>query len=248
MYHRIADDVSDRRYAVSPTKFEAQMRFLRSRGYRVVGLHDAVQAIDGRLTLPGRVVSVTFDDGFKDTYNHAYPILKSFGYAATFFLVSNLMGKESPWMSRGGYENRRLMDWADALQLQADGFVLGSHSATHPVLTALDDGALAVEIQGAKRQMEDRVGAPVAFFAYPYGIFDGRVRDAVVCSGFNAACSSQSGFNNAATDRYALRRVDVHGADSLRTFAWSLTFGENSMRLGRVARYYTKRALARFAL
>jgi peptidoglycan/xylan/chitin deacetylase (PgdA/CDA1 family) len=247
MYHRIANDASDQRFTVSPKRFEQQMRLLRERGYRVLKLEDVVQMIEGRTPFLPKIVALTFDDGFKDTYNHAAPILRTLGFAATFFLVSRMMGKKSVWMSRAGYPSAQLMDWVDALELYAEGFSLGSHTGTHLVLGALDDATLTLETQGSKREIEDRIGAPVKFFAYPYGIFDERGRRAVEDSGFTAACGTQSGFNNAGTDRYALRRIDVHGTDSLRTFSWSLLFGENSMSAGRVARYYTRRALSRFS-
>jgi peptidoglycan/xylan/chitin deacetylase (PgdA/CDA1 family) len=246
MYHRVADDPSDRRYTVAPKRFEQQMRLLRSRGYRIVNLEDVIQAIEGKIDLSSKVVALTFDDGFKDTYNQAAPILRDLGFTATFFVVSGLMGKESVWMRQSGYESARLMDWMDALRLHTEGFTLGSHAATHVALSALDDADLAREIEGSKREIEDRVGAPVRFFAYPYGIFNARERRAVEHSGFTAACGTQSGFNNADVDRYALRRIDVHGTDSLRTFSWSLLFGENSMSAGRVAGYYSRRAWSRF--
>ena len=144
-----------------------------------------------------------------------------------------------------GYSTASLMDWADARQLLLDGFSLGSHSRTHPRLDEFDGAALADEITGSKREIEDRLGTSIDFFAYPYGAFNARVRDFVQRSGFTAACSTQSGFNNLTTDRFALRRLDIQGTDSVATFLRSLVFGENSMTTGRALQYYAKRVVSR---
>ena len=248
MYHRVGDRLSERRFTVSTALFEQQMRSVRKLRYHVVGLDELTSVLNGNTILAGKSVAITFDDGFQDTYENAAPILKSFGFTATFFLVSALMGKCNTWMQDDGYPSAQLMSWASANELLKQGFTVGSHSRSHSSLTQHNDARLADEVAGSRREIEDHLGAPIRYFAYPYGHFDDRVLTAVHRSGYVAACSTQSGFNNVKTDRYRLRRIDISGTDSIRTFIRSLEFGENSMTTRRLFHYYSKQAVSRVGL
>lgn len=247
MYHRIGDTAMDRRFSVSPREFQKQMRYLRDREYRVIGLAALLELLAGKEQPSGKVAAITFDDGFQDTIDHASPILKDLNYPATFFIVSSLMGLTNEWMQGAGYPVARLIGWEEARRLDAEGFSIGSHTATHPILPAIDDDAAACEIRDSKHSIEDRLGIPVHFFAYPYGRFDRRIRNLVQESGYRAACSTQAGFNGNHVDRFALRRLDIYGTDLLSTFGRNLIFGENQMNLRRLAKYYLRRGAARFA-
>jgi peptidoglycan/xylan/chitin deacetylase (PgdA/CDA1 family) len=247
MYHRIGDTALDRRFSVTPQEFQKQMRYLRDREYRVIGLAALLELLAGKEQPPGKVTAITFDDGFEDTIEHACPILKDFHYPATFFIVSSLMGLTNTWMQGGGYPVARLIGWEQARRLDADGFSIGSHTATHPILPEIDEDAAACEIRGSKCCIENRLGIPVHFFAYPYGRFDQRIRNLVQEFGYQAACSTQAGFNGNQVDRFALRRLDIYGTDSLSTFGRNLLFGENQMNLRRLAKYYVRRGAAHFA-
>jgi len=247
MYHRIGDTALDRRFCVSPQEFQRQMQYLRDREYRVIGLAALLELLAGKVQPLGKVTAITFDDGFQDTIDYACPILKKFHYPATFFIISRLMGLTNQWMQSAGYPVARLIGWEQARQLDAEGFSIGSHTATHPILPEINGDAASYEIRDSKRSIEDRLGIPVHFFAYPYGRFDQRIRNLVQESGYQAACSTQAGFNGNQVDRFALRRLDIYGTDLLSTFGRSLLFGENQMNLRRLARYYLQRSAARFA-
>ena len=248
MYHRIGDTSLDRRFSVSPQNFQRQMQYLRDHGYRVVGLTALLELLAGKDRTSDKVTSITFDDGFEDTIDHACPILKGFHYPATFFIVSSLMGLTNEWMQGAGYPAARLIGWDQARWLDAEGFSIGSHTATHPILPEIDENAAACEIRDSKRAIEDRLGIPVRFFAYPYGRFDQRIRNLVQECGYQAACSTQAGFNGKQVDRFALRRLDIYGTDMLSTFGRNLLFGENQMNLTRLAKYYLRRGASRFAI
>ena len=245
MYHSIGDVSAESRFTLPTVLFEQQMRTLKDLKYHVVNLDDAIAALEGTSVLAGKSVAITFDDGFQDTFENAVPVLRGFGFTATFFLVSQLMGRSSAWMEREGYPSAHLMNWANARELLRDGFVLGSHSKTHPSLKLLEDAAICDEIDGSKRDLEDQLGVPIRYFAYPYGHLDDRARDVVERSGYVAACSTQSGFNNVSTDRWGLRRLEINKHDSMRMFARSLTFGQNHMRLTEELNYYIRQALGR---
>lgn len=245
MYHRVGDNSAERRFTVSTALFEQQMRCVRDLSYHVVGLDEVTAAVEGKTVLAAKSVAITFDDGFQDTFENAAPVLSGLGYSATFFLVSQLLGTRNTWMEREGYPSAHLMNWTAAKELLKHGFTVGSHSRTHPSLIQHDETRISDEVEGSRRDLEDRLAAPIRYFAYPYGHFDGRVLTALHRSGYAAACSTQSGFNNVTTDRYRLRRLDVSGRDSTRTFIRSLEFGENSMTARRLFHYYSKQAASR---
>jgi len=243
MYHRVGRGRGDRRYVVSPRRFDAQMSVLARRGYRVLSLADALKRRDEG-ALPADAVVITFDDGFADCVQHAAPVLRRFGFPATFFLVSGRMGETNVW---DGADAPRapLMTWRDASDLAGGGFELASHSVTHPVLTALDAVKARAEIAGSRRALEDRLAQPIRFFAYPFGRVDGRVRDLVQEAGYLAACTTQAGFNVSALDPYLLRRFEITGTASPSMFRRTLVFGESHLGSRAVMSYYARRAAAR---
>ena len=247
MYHRIAHDRSERRYTVLAGNFEQQLVFLRDHDYQVITLDAVVDALDGRTSLPEKSIVLTFDDGFRDTVEYACPILRRFGYSATFFLISGLMGRSNEWMQREGHKSSPLIDWSDARNLFAEGFVVGSHSVSHPSLPAVDLPAARREIEGSKQTLEQQLSVPIKYFAYPYGRFNHSIQEVVREVGYVAACSTQAGFNGPTAERFALRRLDVFGTHSLTAFRRNLIFGENEMNAVKLLAYYARRATSRIA-
>jgi peptidoglycan/xylan/chitin deacetylase (PgdA/CDA1 family) len=238
MYHRVGDDSAERRFTVPTTLFKRQMCSLKGLGYQIVSLDDIIAALQRNTALPPKSVAITFDDGFQDTFENAVPVLKDLGYTATFFLVSRLMGATNVWMQPQKQATFRLMDWMSAKELLKYGFHVGSHSRNHPSLTQLDDRKLSDEVEGSRRDLEDRLGAPIRHFAYPYGHFNDRTRHIVESCRYTAACSTQSGFNSLSTNPYGLRRLEINNRDSKRIFTRSLAFGQNHMRATQAIRYY----------
>jgi peptidoglycan/xylan/chitin deacetylase (PgdA/CDA1 family) len=223
------------------------MQYLSDSGYCVVGLKSFVDALDGIASLPNKSVVLTFDDGFMETFDFACPVLKSFGYTAAFFLVTGLMGKTNEWMQSASHTGAPLMQWGHARRLLEEGFEIGSHTTTHPSLPEIDVAIAKREVEDSKRELEDRLGVAIRFLAYPFGRLNQTVQKLVSEAGYFAACSTRSGFNNAQVVRYALRRLDIHGRDSIPTLRRNLLFGENQMSLGRVTAYYMRRATNRLA-
>jgi peptidoglycan/xylan/chitin deacetylase (PgdA/CDA1 family) len=245
MYHRVATDGRSDRYTVSIRQFEEQMQALRADQWRVVSLETAIFELGKPERTSTNSVCVTFDDGFRDTYMHAVPILKKLGYPAAFFLVSGFMGGVNSWEKDSRVGNQQvLMRWREAKELHDAGFELGSHTVTHPMLTQVSAAFAAEEIYNSKREIESRLDHAVRYFAYPHGRFDQRIRDLVKRAGYEAACSTLSGFANGDSDLFALRRVEIFGTDNLRTFLRKLKFGANEFTSLDAARYYVRRALA----
>lgn len=248
MYHRVSVSAQPDRYTVALAEFERQMLALCDSGYQVVSLADTIAQLRISPTSSTKPVCITFDDGFKETHDFAAPILGKLGFPATFFLVSGLMGATNRWDRTTGCESEcRLMNWREAQHLLAAGFDLGSHTVNHPVLPELPNSRAVEEIHRSKQDIEAKLGVAIRHFAYPYGRFDQRIRDLVCEAGFEAACSTLSGFATQENDPFALRRIEVFGRDSVRLFLRKLKFGANEMSTGDVLRYYVKRGVSRFS-
>lgn len=250
MYHRVgqADNDWERKYCVSPERFAAQIRLLDARGWKAIGLDTFFAALDGGLELPQRSFLLTFDDGFLGVHEHAAPILIALGWPATVFLVSSLIGKRDSWCEAHNPSGATypLMDAGQIRELQGQGFRFESHTRSHADLPTLDDDALRAELAGSRADLEDLLGGPVNYLAYPFGRYDERVLKAAKAAGYAAAFSTQPGFNRHDIDRFRLRRLDVFGTDTPVALVRKIQLGSNDGSLGNVLRYRANRVLARF--
>ena len=113
-------------------------------------------------------------------------------------------------------------DWPDIRAAARGQIEIGVHSATHRTLTVLDDTELHDEITASRQVVQAATGITPSFFSYPYGHWDGRVRAAVQAAGYRASMTLASGLNDATTDLWALRRINVPGGISDVAFeAWA---------------------------
>lgn len=221
-YHWVDPDPGRklRRWGLRPGTFEAQMSALAEGGFEVGPLGDVLPRIQGRRPAPPRAVALTFDDGYRGLLDHALPVLRRFGFRATFFLVSDRMGGTNAWDARHGDPPRALMDWREAAALADEGMEIGSHSRTHPYLTDLSEPEIDDEIRGSKAAIEDRLGRPVRFFSYPHGLHDARCRRLAAAAGYEGACSTLSGGNRPGVDPFRLHRTEISYHDT----SWSFSF------------------------
>jgi peptidoglycan/xylan/chitin deacetylase (PgdA/CDA1 family) len=247
MYHMVAEPRSreEARYAIRPRRFAAHMRALRESGYRLVSLDEIQSGLSGGGEVPDRAVAVTLDDGFADNHSDAFPILQRFGVPATIFLAHNAIGGENRWMQTAGYPGRRMLEWAQILEMRSAGIGFGSHTLSHPRLSALGREAAEAEIRGAKQALEDRLGEPVDHFAYPYGDWCGETVELVREAGHRLACSTRSGFNRPDVDPLLLRRIEVYGTDPTWKLMQKLRYGTNDAGLSQPVGYYWRRIRAR---
>lgn len=249
MYHRVAVSSESDRYTVSADAFKTQMRALKESGYRVLTLAETIGELDKPTAEADASVCITFDDGFLETFECVAAVLTELRFNATFFLVSGLVGLTNRWdLETRSAREYALMGWKEAKHLVSAGFGIGSHSVKHPILTALSDAEALHEIHTSKEDIESNLGTAAKYFAYPHGRFDQRVRDLVAGAGYEAACSTLSGFATAANDRFALRRIEIFGGDSVRTFLRKVRFGTNEMSAAQVLHYYVKQGLSRIAI
>jgi peptidoglycan/xylan/chitin deacetylase (PgdA/CDA1 family) len=250
MYHMVASPASpaEVRYACPPTRFERHMRFLRQAGYGVVGLDAVAEAYESGIPLPPRAVAVTIDDGMRDAYAGALPVLERHRIPATLFVTAGLVGQSNRWMEKAGYPRREMASWAELEALAAAGVTIGAHSVNHPRLPELSTADARREIRDSKALLEERLRRPVEYFAYPYGLYAAETVRLVREAGFRLACSTRSGFNRVDADRFTLRRLEVYGTDSVWKLRQKLSFGTNDASLLLPLRYYAGRLSARLGL
>ena len=201
LYHAIGTNIPEDtqgRYNLSPNMFAAQMEWLAETG-KCVELLARVNS----------GVAITFDDGYRDNFTVAYPILKRLGLPFTIFVIPRFVESE-----RKGYLSKD-----DLRLLAADSMVtIGSHGDSHERLTGLSDSALMLELEQSKSWLEGVTRKPVTALSYPHGAVDSRVRAAVAAAGFTLACTSEFGANEADRDSLALRRIDIWNTDDEAKF------------------------------
>jgi peptidoglycan/xylan/chitin deacetylase (PgdA/CDA1 family) len=173
--------------SVAPERMKAQLQMLIERGYRGATFSAAVSHAHAPKTL-----AVTFDDAFRSVHEFAFPILSELGLPGTVFVPTTRIGSDAPmawpgiakWVG-GPYERELVgMTWAQVAELSSAGWEIGSHSRSHPMLTAMDDAVLAEELEGSRADLERRLGVACTSIAYPYGDVDDRVVAAAGSAGY----------------------------------------------------------------
>ncbi|OGW85563.1 MAG: hypothetical protein A2987_01455 [Omnitrophica bacterium RIFCSPLOWO2_01_FULL_45_10] len=180
--------------------FLKQMVYLRRHDYQVMSLEEAVEAMRTGRRVPDNRVALTFDDGHRDFYEIAYPIIKTYRYNVTAFIFTDLLEKESGYLT-----------WSELKELQKDSLVeIGAHSISHKPLTRLSHSEAEREIVMSKSLLEERLGKPVTLFAYPFGALNESIKEVVKESGYTAAVGTayrRGEFKD--EDVYILKRVFV---------------------------------------
>jgi peptidoglycan/xylan/chitin deacetylase (PgdA/CDA1 family) len=218
-YHAVSDRWEDP-LAVSADSFERQLKGLLSRGYRPV---DTATAVTGN----GRSMHVTFDDAFRSVAT-AVPVLRRLGVPATVFACPGFTDGDGIFdvpdlpQPPENAEHLLTMDWPQLRELVESGVEVGSHTLTHPHLTRLTDEELARELRESRRRLEDELGVPCRFLAYPFGEEDERVRAAARASDYDAAFALpgvQTSHDRFAVPRVGIWRTDTTGRVALKTSA-----------------------------
>lgn len=195
-YHAVSSDWPAQ-LAVTPDRFEQQLRLLVRRRYRGATFARAATAPPA-----GKTLAVTFDDGLRSVLDRAAPILRALGLPATVFVPTDRVGGEGPmswpgverWLG-GPYERELVpLGWDELRTLRDDGWEIASHTRTHARLITLGDAELREELEGSRARLEAELGEPCRTLAYPYGEADERVIEAARVAGYDAACGLPTSF------------------------------------------------------
>ncbi len=272
-YHRVVKDFDwSKSLSISPMltsarTFEQHLDWI-GRRYRFVSLDELAVTLENKETSGKPVAAVTFDDGYRDVYQNAFPILTRKGIPSAVFVVTNLIGTDrlqvhdelhlllsallaQPCVSREGrwrnlvasleltdqqsvrlirrlidakepfqatralletvnqaaidsfldalrgrvslqedeLQDFRMLDWNMLAEMAANGVTVGSHTRSHALLADETLEVLRDEVEGSRRELEQRLGVSIRHFAYPDGQFNARAIQAVADAGYRTACT-----------------------------------------------------------
>jgi peptidoglycan/xylan/chitin deacetylase (PgdA/CDA1 family)/SAM-dependent methyltransferase len=224
LYHSVAPagPTSLARYRVTPQSFGAQLAFLKDAGYTSPCLADWRRAAAGRQPLPGLAVLLTFDDGYRDFADFAWPLLRKYGFPALVFLVAEEVGGTSRWDESHG-ESLPLLGWEEIRQLQSEGVHFGSHSARHVALTGLTPTEVVQQAAGSRALLSRGLGRPVEAFAYPHGDLNASVSHLLGACGYLYGFTSRMGSASLDESLLTLPRIEIAGEDDLSRFVHKMT-------------------------
>lgn len=182
MYHRIAT-VSGDRNALPAEKFEKQLSYLSSHGYHSITINQLQDYFLQKKKLPSKPVILTFDDGYKDNFTTALPLLQKHHHVGNVFPISDWIDKENKW-ENFGKELTTTMSKNELQKWQAAGHYIGSHTVSHPFLTRCSRAETAEELEKSKKHLETLTGNRIECICYPYGDFNGVVVEEAERAGY----------------------------------------------------------------
>lgn len=191
---------------VAPSSFAWQMRMLRLMGYRGLSMPDLEPYLKG--DKQGKVVGITFDDGYQNNLHHALPVLQQHGFTATCYGVSGEIGGTNRW-DHGKVAAKPLMTVEEWRAWHDGGMDIGSHTRTHAQLTEIPAQAAREEITASRHELEQAVGCEVRHFCYPYGWYEPEHVQMVRDAGYTTATSSHRGRVHEGADLFTLNRIMV---------------------------------------
>ncbi len=227
MYHRVqrlttkeASSPLMRDLTVDPDDFDQQMRFLHDNGFAVLSIMQVLDAVRNHTMLPEKAVALTLDDGYKDNFEVAFPILRKYGFPATVFLVTSVIGDTNH------------VTWDDCKVMMSGAASLESHTVHHYDLTTLSQSALDYELQASKQIIETTLNSHVTSLAYPSGEFNDTVVAALPNCGYEAGWKKGGGPVMPNDNPYLLPRIRVHGRTTLVDFKRKVNSGVVCRHMG----------------
>jgi len=215
-YHRIVKDdtihPSLKSYVTNVEVFRSHLRILERGGFTAITFRDYDLYLRGEMNLPRKPVIISFDDGYRDTYELAYPILREYGMSATVFVVAAPTSPVNYWDRCDTCEPAPLMSPSQVLELHQAGIEIGSHSLTHPRLTEVSREQAWDEITRSRMLLEILLNSPVRTFCYPYGLVNRFVRDVVRQAGYTLGVGVYSGPARFGHDPFDIRRIHPSGS------------------------------------
>ncbi|WP_210325149.1 trifunctional glycosyltransferase/class I SAM-dependent methyltransferase/polysaccharide deacetylase [Mesorhizobium silamurunense] len=219
MYHSVADDgpAALARYRCTPAAFGSQMAWLRANGFHAIMSEQLEWFIASRQPFVGRPVLITFDDGFQNFADHAWPTLRANDLTAEVFLVTDLVGESAQWDAVSGPPTP-LMDAGTVRRLTGEGAFFGSHLATHRAIDGLSSSDLAAELLRSRMFIERWTGRPTTAFAAPYSVTDRRLGRLARECGYRIGFGGRHGPAGLDCDPIDLPRIEIRGDRSLDDF------------------------------
>ncbi len=217
MYHYVRDAVPPTEelsyhLSVKVAELDRQFEYLSKNGFQTISLNDLYESLVNRTPLPPKSVIITFDDGYRDFYQNAFPIIKKYNLRVVSFYVGNYTN----------YPN--YMSWSMLKEIHNSGLVdVQSHTLSHFLLTKISPDERRREIFESKRLLEEGLGKKINYLAYPYGDYNEEVVNLAREAGYRLAFSTRPGNTLTSSEQLFLNRVVVSGFDTLETFKAKLS-------------------------
>jgi peptidoglycan/xylan/chitin deacetylase (PgdA/CDA1 family) len=209
LFHRVTDSIPEDGLTISTAHFRRVCQMLR-RHFRVVPLGEVFRGACGA-SMPPRSVAMTFDDCYRDNL-FAARFLAEHRLPATFFLPTSYVGTDKVFEWDRGLPRQPNLTWADVSEMADMGFEIGSHTVSHANLALVSTEQARAEIADSRKALQDRLGRPVRWFAYPFGgplHLRPDVRPLIEEAGYEGALSAFGGFVRPGSDNWALPREAV---------------------------------------
>lgn len=184
---------------MSPDRFESHLAYFREAGYHTISLDDLRYALAQGRPLPEQPIILTFDDGYVDNYNNAFPLLRKYGMTGNFFLITDPIDQG----------NSQYLSWSQVEEMAAAGQFFGSHTRTHPDLRNRSTDYLMWQILGSTEAIQKHLGYRPHWAAYPSGRYDDRVIAAFRSANYWGGLSTEAGVDHSLDDIYQLTRLRI---------------------------------------
>lgn len=209
------------KFSTKPDDFLQQMEYLAS-NFTIISLSDFYEMRTAKRTFSDRLAMVTFDDGYEDNYEYAFPILNKFGVKATIFVTTGFVNGEIDITNKHiAYHGLKPLTWEQIKEMSKLGISFGAHTHTHPILTTIPLEEAHLEIVRSKETLEKRLERPIDMFAYPLGqrkTFNNLIIKLLKRCDFKLACSTIWGSDNSNTNIFALHRIRIDACDTIEDF------------------------------
>lgn len=216
-YHYIrewedADSEDDRAYVTPPDLLEEQLAWLKDNGYTGVTAEQVYEYKVNGKALPPKPIMLSFDDSIDNQYTNALPLLKKYGFNATFFIMTVTIDKEN------------FMTAEQLKDLDAQGFDMQLHTWDHQMLTSLTtDEEWQTQLVEPKQTLEELLGHPTAFLAYPFGVYDGTVAQKAEEAGYKGAFRLREVMDDTVKPAYEIKRYIANAYWTMNQFEQVIT-------------------------
>ncbi len=234
MYHQIdvpaPRGTQFRGLTVHPKSFARQMRWMHRLGYRGLSMRDLMPYLKGERT--GKVFGITFDDGFRNVFNNALPVLNELGFTSTNYLVAHQFDGGNVWDADHNVPFSPLMSKDEAKAWVNAGQEIGSHTLDHVHLPELSKEEARRQILESRKLLSDVVEQEVTAFCYPYGHFNSEHALMAAEAGYQNATTTQRGLASAQDGYFLLPRVGIWRTTHLLRFFQKCLTGHEDRRRG----------------
>jgi peptidoglycan/xylan/chitin deacetylase (PgdA/CDA1 family) len=237
MYHRIADDSESNispyyRLSTAPSRFAEHMAWIAESGRRAVSIERAFAAAKTNPDQLNQLVAVTFDDGYQDFLEHAWPALALHQFSATVYLPTAFIRSQ-----RQSFKGHPCLTWQEVRELRKHGMHFGSHTVHHPVLFHQPWKDIRAELSQSKDTLEQELSESVDAFAYPFAYpefdagFTRKFELALQEFGYTSSATTRIGRWRTAGSRLSLPRLPVNTCDDAALFHAKLTGAYDWLRI-----------------